>query len=727
MDHSICRIFFLALNKSYLLKKYFTLCILLSLFACTSEEVTSTNWPIYLGDNQSKQYSDLNQINKENVQNLKLAWRYDSGDKDAKNRSQIQCNPIIIDGVLFGTSPKLKLFALDASSGKELWKFNPWKDEYDQYGASVNRGVCYWTNGEKERILFTAGPNLYSIDAKTGSKDPTFGNEGVVSLHKGLGKYNKEFFISSNTPGIVFKDLLIMGSRVSESTGAAPGHIRAFHIETGELAWLFHTIPKPDEAGYETWPKDAYKKMGGANAWAGFSLDEEREIVFAPTGSASFDFFGGDREGKNLYANCILALDANNGKLIWHYQTVHHDVWDRDLPSPPNLITIEKDGKKIDALAQSTKSGFIFILDRVTGEPLYPIEEVPVLQDGLKEEKLWPTQPVPSTPKPFARITLQENEITNISDSSNQFVAMSWPNLNKGQQYIPFTEKGTILFPGFDGGAEWGGQAFDPETKTLYINSNETPWIVQMLPYKKKQGSELAVFGQSLYQTVCISCHGKNLKGASIHTIPSLVNLTSRMSLKEVVKVIKNGQGAMPSFAFLDDTSIEAIAAYLTESKMKASKEQIATLQEAQNEEWPYPYTMTGYIKYRDHLGYPAITPPWGTLHAINMNTHEYKWSIPFGSYPELEKKGITNTGSENYGGPIVSLGGLLFIGATLDEKFRVFDKETGEVLWEYQLDAAAYATPASYMINGKQYVVVAAGGGKLGTKSGSYYYAFSL
>ncbi len=695
--------------------------------SCAPSRKEIKNWPVYLADNSSSQYADLDQINTENIHDLKLAWTYDAGDRDPKNRTQIQCNPLIIDGILYGTNPKLKLFALDAKSGKELWKFDPWNDKYDQFGANVNRGVSYWSNGIKERILFSAGQHLYSIDAKTGAQDLEFGNEGMVSLHKGLGNYNKDFFISSNTPGIVFKDLLIMGSRVSESTGAAPGHIRAFHIETGEIAWIFHTIPKPDEAGYDTWPEDAYKKMGGANAWAGFSLDEEREIVFAPTGSASFDFYGGDREGANLYANCILALDANNGKLIWHYQTVHHDVWDRDLPSPPNLISIKKDGKQIDAIAQSTKSGFIFILDRETGEALYPIEEVPVPQNGLKEEKLWPTQPVPSTPKPFARVTLQENEITNISDSSHQFVAMSWPNLNKGQQYIPFTEKGTILFPGFDGGAEWGGQAFDPKTKTLYINSNETPWVVQMLPYKKKQGKELAVYGQSLYQTACITCHGKDLKGASIHTIPSLENLKSRMSLKEVVQVIKNGQGAMPSFAFLNDASIEAISAYLTDSKMKANKEQIASLQDSQNDDWPYPYTMTGYIKYRDQLGYPAITPPWGTLHAIDMNTHEYKWSIPFGSYPELVDKGITNTGSENYGGPVVSSGGLLFIGATLDEKFRVFDKETGEVLWEYQLDAAAYATPSTYMVDGKQYVVIAAGGGKLGTKSGSNYYAFSL
>ncbi|MEM9935696.1 MAG: PQQ-binding-like beta-propeller repeat protein, partial [Bacteroidota bacterium] len=380
------------------------------------------------------------------------------GDTDPDGRSQIQCNPLIIDGVLYGSTPVLKFFALNAATGEEIWEFDPFEGQYDQFGMGVNRGMAYWASGRESRILFTAGSFLYSVDAKTGKPDVAFGENGKTDLHKGLGREVDDLFIVSNSPGVVFEDLLILGSRVSESTGAAPGHIRAFNVRTGEVEWIFHTIPQPGQFGYETWPEDAWRRIGGANAWSGMSLDKERGMVFVPTGSASYDFYGGDRQGDNLFANCIIALNAYTGERIWHYQTVHHDLWDRDLPAPPNLVTVVHDGKRIDAVAQITKSALIFLLDRETGEPLFPIEEVPVEASRLNGEKASPTQPIPTKPAPFSRHTIEEKDLNHLTEENFQYAKAIWANSLKGSPYIPPSEEGTFVFPGFDGGGEWGGE-----------------------------------------------------------------------------------------------------------------------------------------------------------------------------------------------------------------------------------------------------------------------------
>ena len=324
--------------------------------SCSEPVLHDADWAHYLGDTHKSQYADIDQINATNVKDLSIAWSYSSGDVDTSNRSQIQCNPLVIDGVIYATSPKLKLMAIDAISGVAKWVFGPFDGQYDQYGMGVNRGLAYYKDEDGARILFTASDQLYAIDAQEGIVIKEFGDNGKVDLHEGLGDRSSELYVSSNTPGIVYKNVIIMGTRVSESTGAAPGHIRAFDVRSGKMTWIFHTIPRPGEYGYNTWPRDAYLKSGGANVWAGFSLDEERGIVYCPTGSASYDFYGGDRKGDNLYANCILALDANTGKRLWHYQTIHHDMWDKDLPVAPNLVTIEKDGVEVDALVQATKT-----------------------------------------------------------------------------------------------------------------------------------------------------------------------------------------------------------------------------------------------------------------------------------------------------------------------------------------------------------------------------------
>ena len=713
------------MNKTTLL---FTLGLIL-LTSCKSDQSYSSlpigsgqNWAVYGGDHASSQYSHLSQITTENVSQLELAWSYSSGDKDEKNRSQIQCNPLIIDGILYGSSPKLKFFALDAATGEEIWSYDPFAGEYNSYGMGVNRGVVHWSNGIENRILFTAASNLYSVDAKTGTLDPNFGENGTVSLHKGLGEWAQELYVVSNTPGIVYNDFLILGTRVSEGEEAAPGYVRAFNIQTGELAWVFHTIPQPGEFGHETWPEDAWKDAGGANAWSGFSLDYERGWVFIPTGSASYDFYGGNRHGENLFANSILALNAETGERIWHYQTVHHDLWDRDLPCAPNLLTVTHNGEKIDAVAQVTKSGFVFVLDRETGKPLFPVEEKSFPASDLPGEEAWPTQPIPVKPPPFARQMLTKEDIGDINPETQANAQKRLEGVKSNGQYIPPSREGTIIFPGYDGGGEWGGAAVDPNSSILYINSSEMPWILTMVPVTSEDDGKLATKGKNLYMSACASCHGGDRKGGSfMGTIPSLLGIKDRLSDAEITKTITKGKGQMPAFGFLADEQLAAIKAFLFDS------EELLETKEVTSETIAIPFVSTGYHRFVGEDGNPVTTPPWGRLNAIDLNKGEILWQVPLGEIEELTAKGIPPTGTENYGGPAVTAGGLIFIAASKDEKFRAFDQKTGKILWETKLPAAGYSTPSIYEIDGKQFVVIAAGGGKIGTPSGDQYLAFSL
>ncbi|MDX2301643.1 MAG: PQQ-binding-like beta-propeller repeat protein [Microscillaceae bacterium] len=680
-----------------------------------------SQWTYFRGKPDNSHYSSLSQITKANVSQLKIAWVYHSENNQAPASSQIQCTPIILEGILYGISPTKKLFALDASTGKKVWLFDPKLDSDDEYTSlAINRGVSYWKdpNGkETARILYARDNFLYAIDAKSGKVIETFGQKGRINLAEGLGRNPEEIFIAATSPGAVYKDMIIMGSRVSESDGAAPGFIRAFDVRTGKQRWVFHTIPQPGEYGYETWPKDAYKYAGGVNAWSGFSLDEEEGILYAPLGSASFDFYGANRKGTNLFANCILALDAETGKLKWHFQTVHHDIWDRDLPCPPNLITVKQNGKTIKALAQVTKTGFVFLLDRITGEPLFPVEEKPFPQKALPGEEPWPTQPIPSKPKPLVRQTMSKDELTNLSPEKNK---AAWDRLRTtryGGLFIPPSEQGTVIFPGFDGGGEWGGAAADPNTGILYVNANEMAWILEMVKIQDESG--VISMGKGLYLKNCVSCHGLDKKGSG--DIPSLEGIQDKYPFETIAQTVKQGKGRMPGFKQLSHGNIRQILDFIT-GKDNPADQQAKTVSYAQS-----AYVNTGYNRFLDDEGYPAVRPPWGTLNAIDMNTGEYLWTVPLGELEELTKKGIPQTGTENYGGPALTAGGLIFIGASKDEKFRAFDKDTGKVLWETKLPAGAYATPSVYEANGKQYIVVACGGGKMGTKSGDAYVAFSL
>lgn len=692
------------------------------------------NWPVYLGDKASSQFSTLKQINRRNVHRLQVAWTFRAGDARSDGRSQIQCNPLIIDGVLFGTSPQLKLLALEAATGRELWRFDPFANQTGGSSLGVNRGVVYWAQGQDQRILLTAGHWLYAIDAKKGTPIPTFGDQGRVDIREGLGRDAKRLLVLSNTPGIIFHDLLILGTRVSEGPGpSAPGHLRAYDVRSGRLVWRFNTIPYPGEPGYETWPPDAWKYAGGANCWTGLALDEQRGLVFCPTGSAAFDFWGGDRIGKNLYANCLLALEAATGRLVWFYQFVRHDLWDRDLPAPPNLVTLRRNGKKIDAVAQVTKSGHVFVFDREKGTPLFPIEDRPVPPSPLQGEFAWPTQPFPLKPEPFSRQVFTEELATDLSPASHQAVL---ERLRKAQPHQPFSPpsvQGTIIFPGFDGGAEWGGAAADPRRGILYVNGNEMPWILTMVETKPKTNStpSATTSGQQIYNLICASCHGLNREGDPGRSVPTIVDVDKKLKRADLLQLLQTGRGNMPVFAFLSDAQREAVADYIlapdkpaAESAPNPERDPSKVSSDAIIDS---PYSHTGYNRFLDPDGYPAVKPPWGTLNAIDLNTGEYVWRTRLGEIPELTARGIPPTGTENYGGPLLTAGGVIFIAATKDEMFRAFDQETGKVLWQYKLPAGGYATPSTYSVAGRQYVVMACGGGKMGTKSGDAYIAFAL
>jgi quinoprotein glucose dehydrogenase len=586
---------------------------------------SSVDWANVGNDKGGMRYSPLKQINRENVKNLEVAWVYHSGDGGPANATTLECTPIVVEGVMYLTTAQVSIAALDAATGRELWKFNA-------RGGGVNRGVAYWSDrkpGGQRRILSgLADGRLISLDARTGKPDEGFGKGGSVDLRAGIERDISRVPYGCSSAPMVFEDRVMLPFLSSESQPGAPGDIRAFDVRTGKEAWRFHTVPRPGEVGNETWEGDSWKERAGVNPWSGFTLDDQRGILFCGTGSAASDFYGADRKGRNLFANCTLALDARTGKRLWHFQTLHHDLWDHDLPCPPVLVQVEHGGRKIPAAAQVTKTGYLFLFNRRTGEPLFPVEERPVPASDVAGEQAWPTQPFPVKPPPFSRQSIGEDDLSNISPETNASVREKFRHLRGGPAFTPPSVPGTVTIPGFHGGATWSGASFDPGSGLLYVNSNNVP------------------------------------------------NVTTLVKLPAGVP----------------------------------------------------PYNFTGYFRFLDENGYPAVKPPWGNLTAIDLSRGEIAWQVVLGEFPELTARGVPQTGTENFGGTIVTAGGLVFIGGTKDEKFHAFDKRTGRLLWDYKLDAGGYATPCTYSVNGRQFVVIAAGGGgKLGTKSGDGFVAFAL
>ena len=768
-------------------------------------KTADVDWPVYHSHVNGDHYSSLSQINRDNVGRLKLAWHFDTGEKGA-----IQTNPIIVGRVLYTYTPSQKVVALDAASGKLIWKFDS-----GITGTQPARGVAYWTDGKTSRIFAGIMNYLYAIDAATGKVIPDFGEGGRIDLRKDLRGDFEQQSIALTSPGMIYQDMIIVGGRNPETHPSPPGDIRAFDVHTGALRWRFHTIPHPGEFGNDTWPKDAWKEAGAANNWAGMTLDEKRGIVYVPTGSAVFDFYGGDRLGNDLFANSLLALDASTGKRIWHFQGVHHDIWDRDFPSPPALLTVNRGGRSIDAIAQTSKQGFVYLFDRSTGKPLFPIGERAYPRSDVPGEATSPTQPLPLAPEPYGRQRLTEDMLTTRTPEAHAWALQQFKTFRSEGQFVPFSlEHQTIVFPGFDGGAEWGGPAVDPKTGVLYVNANEMAWTGGLS--KDQPGGSP---GATAYQEQCAVCHGVDRAG-SPPAFPSLIDSGKRLTDQQMIDVIHQGKGRMPSIPNLNSEQLSALLQYLktgdtaTSPKGQSDKRELASVDTGQKNNpvgagiyqekcaachgdrmegvppssptlvgvgqrlaiaqtvsiihdgkgdmpgmpeiqgaaldallrylgvdltakpnYATPggsaanYLFTGYRKFLDPDGYPAISPPWGTLNAIDLNTGKYLWKIPLGEYPALAAQGMKNTGSENYGGPIVTAGGLVFIGATVyDKKFRAFDSRTGQLLWETELPFSGVATPSTYSVDGKQYVVIAAAGGKdPKSPAGGVYVAFAL
>jgi quinoprotein glucose dehydrogenase len=702
------------MNWHLALVRYFTTTTILSglLLAGSASANNSSayqsgeDWPWYHGNPHGTHYSTLDHINKKNVKDLKVAWTFDSGDAfgEGGSQSDMQSNPLVIQGSFYFISPKGRLFCLNAASGEKKWVFDP------AFGEAINtkqrlRGVSYWRDGNDERIK-------------------TFGRNGSVDLREGLGRELDSVNVGSVSPGVVYKNLIVMGS-----TGNTPGHIRAYDVRNGEQKWIFHTIPHPGEFGYETWPKDAWKTAKGANAWSGLTLDPESGIVFVPLASAGMgdkDFYGGDRAGDNLFGTSLVALDANTGKRVWHFQLVKHDLWDRDPPTPPTLVTLKRNGKKIPAVAQATKAGVIYILDRATGESLFPLTQAKVFASDIPGEHAADSQTLPSYPKPFARQHLTENLLTTRTPAANEYAKKVFSTLRSRGPFDPPSIQGTILFPGMDGGAEWGGAAYDPDTGMLYVNANEMAWILKV---KERPPMLAGKSGEALYMNNCSVCHGTERKG-SPPEFPPLIGVSDRLTKEQLTRQITQGAGRMPGFGkVLSPEDINAVMGYLNGDASQSAKKTVAKGAPEYPSTDGDPYVFGGYTRFLDEEGYPAITPPWGTLSAINLNSGKYVWTQPLGEYPELAAQGFKNTGSENYGGAVVTKGGLLFIAATVyDNQFRAFDKTNGKLLWQATLPAAGNATPATYSVNGKQFISIGAGGGKNPKgKSGGSIVTFSL
>ena len=753
------------------------------------------DWTTYGGSAADDRFSPLTQINRGNVDQLKVAWTFDTGEPGG-----LQTSPLIIGGILYGFTPTQKVIALDAASGKKIWTFDS-----GTLGLQPTRGFSYWTDGTRSILFAGLLSYLYALDPATGKPLTVFGENGRIDLRKDLGQSDiKESFAALTSPGVIYKDSIIIGFRAPESKPALRGDIRAYDVRSGKLRWVFHTIPHPGEEGYESWPKDAWKYTGAANNWAGMALDEARGIVYVPTGSAVDDFYGADRLGNDRFADTLLALDAATGKRIWDFQGVHHDIWDRDFPSPPSLVTVRSGNRHVDAVAQTTKQGFLYLFNRATGKPLFPIVETPFPPSNVPGEKTSPTQPVPQLPAPFSRQLLTEDMLTTRTPEAHAWALHEFHTYRSDGLFVPFSvDRQTVAFPGFDGGAEWGGSAVDTRTGVLYVNANDLPWtgilyedkshgnlgasiyvsqcaachgvdrkgsppafpslvdyqkhltdlqvttIIQngkgrmpsfpnvadarltaLLDYLKSGTDEdvnrgsiapspnrKEVAGAQVYKARCAICHGEDLLGASPN-YPALVSIRGRLSDQQILAIVHQGKGRMPAFNDLSSSDTLNLLHFLGESNAPVDGTAVASRPSDKQEIEPATvppgdarrFCFGGYRKFLDPDGYPGVVPPWGTLNAIDLNTGKYLWKVPLGNYPELAAKGLPDTGTENYGGPIATAGNVVFIGATnFDHTLRAFDSRTGRILWQGDLPYAGNATPATYMVNGKQYVVIAA------------------
>lgn len=684
----------------------FTCAVVLSVAGCgpapSVDESTASyaSWKAYAGSADGAQYSSLDQINRSNADRLDLAWSYSIGDGKRHFFS-----PVVVDNVAYVLAKNDSIVALDASSGEELWVHEPGPGTT----AITNRGINYWESEDRsDRRLFYAGNHsLRALDAQTGKTIESFGTGGKVDLKQGLGRDPDTFRLAqSYSPGRIFEDLLILGSATNEGYGSAPGDVRAFDARTGELVWTFHTIPHPGEFGYETWPPEAWKTVGGANVWSEFSVDVGRGIVYLPVASAKYNFYGADRPGANLFSDSLVALDARSGKRLWHFQFVHHDIWDYDPATSPKLLTIRHDGEDVDVVAQTTKQGFVFVFDRVTGEPIWPIEEraVPTGTE-MPRETLWPTQPFPAKPPPFARQRFTIEDLNPYMDAKDRslFRQRVGAARNEGL-FTPPGRGDTIQMPGNNGGANWGGGAVDPTRGRLYVVSKDHPAILKLEPDLEQEipaPDDPALRGQYLYDVHCHRCHSLGNQTNELAT-SSLTGVAGKLGEQRLRNIIRTGQGPMPGFARLSSSDVGLLIDFLenpTRVETRAPDRQLSDTARF----------VSGFGLVRASNGLSPISPPWSKLTAYDLNEGTIRWQIPLGDVPFLAEKGVTGTGSSYPKvGPVVTAGGLIFAG-TRDKKVRAFDAETGEIVWEREVGAALEGIPAVYEVEGRQYVLFCA------------------
>jgi len=706
-------------------------------------------WTDNLGGPSSSHFSNLVQINKSNVEKLDVAWFYPYGNTGF--------NPIMAEDMMFVSGRNNSLIGLDPATGKEIWIHE------NIQNLSV-RGVNYWQSkdGNDRRLLFTTGVFLQEIDAKTGKSIPTFGIDGYVDLREGLARGENGFRVPN--PGKVFEDTIIVGDATGEGWMSPPGDIRAYNVITGKRIWQFHTIPPPGEYGYDTWPKDAYKYVGGSNNWGEMSIDEARGIVYLPLGSGTYDFYGADRVGADVYANCLLALDARTGKRLWHYQTLHHDLWDFDNVSAPQLATITRNGRRIDVVAQAGKTGFLYVFNRVTGEPIWPIEERPVPQTDIPGEQSWPTQPFPTAPPPFGRQKFTADDINPWLLTKEQFA--DWqarvPKMRNEGLYTPPTTRETVSMPGNQGGSNWGTTAADPDKGMVFVLNIDAVAILQLDNtltkvggFQMGGGGRGGQGGAALFQQFCSGCHGANLQNP-IPGVPSLVGVTDRLSEDVITATVTGGKGQMRPVPGLTNVQITAILGYLANPAGGGLGAGGGRGRGGPAANFPPgPVVASGGVKTPDQPGfgaqpagpmfpgnggnggnaaYPtdaeapsvryvsewgvqanATKPPYSTLVAYDLNTGTIKWQTPVGDDPAtIAAGGPTNTGSPMMrNGILPTKAGIVFIAGN-DSKMRAYDEDTGAVLWTGKLPGASRGVPTMYEYKGRQYLVVAAnpGGG---------------